>query len=241
MRTLVRVGVSLLVAAAFCPASFSLPRGAQSAIEAGGMGEIEANSVRGDVTAVVGGKITVKTEEGDVYTVETGPNTRFRKERELIAITDVHPGERIAAVGDKNANAHTLGAAFVMVIDKARYEQMRAGFGKTWTAGVVQSIEGMRIMIKRPDNQTQTVAVDENTSFRRRREDIILPDIKPGDTINARGAIRNGSFLATVVNVGRRGGAGERGWNGRRSGVHDANAQGTNAHSPGTSATQPSH
>lgn len=236
MRKLVRVGVSLLVAAAFCPASFSLPPGAQSAIEAGGMGEIKAHSVRGDVTAVVGGKITVKTEEGDVYTVETGPNTRFRKERELIAIPDVHPGEMIAAVGDKNAKAHTLGAAFVMVIDKARYEQMRAGFGKTWTAGVVQSIEGTRIVIKRPDNQTQALTVDENTSFRRRREDIILPDIKPGDRINARGALRNGSFLATLVNVGRRGGAGERGWDGHRSGAHD-----TNTPSPGASATQPSH
>lgn len=213
MKAFVRTFAPLF-AAVFCVIVIPTWLFAQAPMQGGGMADIQAHSVRGDVTAITGNNITVKTEQGEVYTVETGPNTRFRKQRDLIQISDLHAGDMIAAIGDKDAKAHTLGAAFVMVIDNARYEQMRAEFGKTWTAGVVQSIDGTNIVIKRADGQTQTIAVDENTSFRRRREDITLPDIKPGDTIGARGALHNGAFLATLVNVGR-GGEGGRRFSGR--------------------------
>lgn len=207
-----------LLAAVVCLCLPTLTARAQDQQHDGGMAEFEAHSIRGDVTGVSGNNLTVKTEEGQVYTIETGPNTHFRKQRDEIQITAIHPGDMIAAMGDKDAKAHTLGAAFVMVIDKARYEQMRADFGKTWTAGVVQSINGTNITIKRPDNSTQIVAVDENTSFRKRREDIILPDIKPGDNLTARGALHDGAFLATLVTVAPRGG-----FRGRRgSAAHDS-------------------
>lgn len=218
MKAHVRTLVSLLIAAAFCLPQFSSQLNAQ-------MRDLQDRGIQGDVTAVSGNTVTVKTREGEVYTVSTGPNTRFRKQRDQITISDLHSGDMIAAMGDKDAKAHTLGAMFVMVMDKARYEQMQAEFGKTWTAGTVQSITGTNITIKRTDNVTQTVAVDENTSFRRRREDITLPDIKVGDTITARGALHNGSFLATEVNVGRGGMGGGMGFGqGRqRSGSQNTN------------------
>ena len=187
---------------------------------------MQDRGIQGDVTAVSGNTITVKTKEGEVYTVSTGPNTRFRKQRDQISISDLHPGDMIAAMGDKDAKAHTVGAMFVIVMDKARYEQMQAEFGKTWTAGTVQSISGTNITIKRTDGVTQTVAVDENTSFRRRREDITLADIKVGDEINARGALHNGTFVATQVSEGR-GGMG-MGMGRQRSGSQNTNDSGTN-------------
>lgn len=232
-KALVRRAVWLL-AGVFCVAAIPAWLYAQAPMQNGGMADIQAHSVRGDVTAITGNTITVKTEEGEVYTIETGPNTRFRKQRDLIQISDLHAGDMIAAIGDKDAKARTVGAAFVMVIDKARYERMRAEFGKTWTAGVVQSIEGTSIVIKRADGQTQTIAVDENTSFRRRREDITLPDIKAGDAIGARGALHNGAFLATLVNVGR------RGEGGYRAGARDAEAP-AHARNPQTHSTQIQH
>ncbi|HEX5235803.1 MAG TPA: DUF5666 domain-containing protein [Silvibacterium sp.] len=167
-----------------------------------GMDQIEAHSIRGDITAISGDRITMKTDEGETYSVSTGPNTRFRKQRDLIKLSDLHVGDMIAAVGDKDTKAKTLGAMFVMFIDREQYQKMRADFGKTWTAGVVQSVDGTNIIVKRPDNVVQTIAVDENTSFRRHREDITLPDVRAGDNISAHGALQNGSFLATVVNVG---------------------------------------
>lgn len=175
------------------------------------MADIQEHSVRGDITAISGDTITVKTDDDQVYSIATGSNTRFRKERDLIKISDLHVGDMVAAIGDKDPKAKTLGAVFVVVIDREQYAKIRADFGKTWTTGVVQSINGTNIVIKRPDKVTQTIAVDENTSFRRHREDITLPDIKVGDNVTARGALQNRSFLATVVSVGRPGGFGGRG------------------------------
>lgn len=211
MKSILRAAIPFLAGALLFqtsglagPRQSAAPAQDQDQQRRGGMGgfQFEEHSVRGDITAITGNTITVKTDEGDAYSVATGPNTRFRKQADLIKITDLHIGDMIAAVGDKDTNAKTLGAMFVVVIDKEQYAKARAEFGKTWTAGVVQSIDGTNIVIKRPDNVTQTVAVDENTSFRRRREDITLLDIKPGDNISARGALQNGSFLATMINIG---------------------------------------
>lgn len=208
MKSPIRILLLVVAAVLCCPLSHSqpAPQDQQGARFGGGMAEMQAHSIRGDITAISGNTLTVKTEEGDVYSVTTGPNTRFRKQRDEIKLSDLQVGDMVGAFGDKDANAKTLGAAFVVVMDKARYEQMRAEFGKTWTAGVVQSIAGTNITIKRPDNVTQTISVNENTSFRRRREDITLLDIKPGDNINARGSLQNGTFVATEVNIGRAGG-----------------------------------
>lgn len=171
-------------------------------------GGFSEHSIRGTVTAIAGDTITVKTETGDIYKVETGPNTHFRKQRDQIKISDIHVGDMVGAAGDKDEKAKTVGAVFVMLIDKEQYEKARADFGKTWTAGTVQSIDETRIIIKRPDNVTQTIVVDENTSFRKRRDSITLSDIKAGDNVTARGSVQNGNFLATVLAVG---GPGERG------------------------------
>ncbi len=171
-------------------------------------GAFSEHSVRGTVTAVSGDNITVKTETGDVYKVETGPNTRFRKQREQIKISDIHVGDMVGAAGDKDEKAKTLGAIMVMVIDKEQYEKARADFGKTWTAGAIQSIDETKITIKRPDNVIQTIVVDENTSFRKRRDSITLADIKVGDNVSAQGSLQNGNFLATVLAVGGPGGPG---------------------------------
>ena len=222
MKSLFRISVPLLAAALFLP-PVTRAQGAPQPVgpsqdqgqqDGGGMGSFQDHSVRGDITTISGDTITVKTEEGEVYTVATGPNTRFRKQRDQIKIGDLHAGDMIAAIGDKDPKAKTVGAVFVMVIDKEQYQKARADFGKTWTTGVVQSIDGTNIVIKRPDNITQTIAVDENTSFRKRREDVTLPDIKVGDNVTARGALQSGNFLATELSVG---GPGGFGGGGRRS------------------------
>jgi hypothetical protein len=213
---------ALLIFAALCVS----PGFAQDGPPAGGAREQDGgqgvaaafaeHGVRGTVTAITGDNITVKTEEGASYKIETGANTRFRKQRDQIKLADIHVGDMVGAFGDKDDKAKTLGAIAVMVIEKDQYEKARADFGKTWTAGAVQSIDETKITIKRPDNVVQTVVVDENTSFRKRRDSITLADIKVGDNVSARGALQSGNFLATELSVGGPGG-GFRG--GPRSGA----------------------
>lgn len=179
----------------------------------GGQGMMQAfaeHGVQGTVTAISGSNITVKTDEGATWVIETGPNTRLRKQRDQIKLTDIHTGDMVGAFGDKDDKAKTVGALAVMVIDKEQYEKAKADFGKTWTAGVVQSIVETKITVKRPDNVVQTIVVDENTSFRKRRDDITLADIKVGDNVQARGALQGTDFLAKTLNVGGPGGPGGR-------------------------------
>ena len=245
MKSLILIIVPLLAPAFFLPiASPAAPRPSaapaqdqdQEQPNRGSMGgfQFEEHSIRGDITAIAGNTITVKTDEGDTYSVATGANTRFRKQGDQIKVSDLHVGDMIAAVGDKDPKAKTVGAMFVVVIDKEMYAKARADFGKTWTTGVVQSIDGTNIVIKRPDNVTQTVSVDENTSFRRRREDITLLDIKPGDNITARGALRNGNFLATMVNSG-----GPRGFGGGGAGYRSRPDASSTPNSPAPPSNQP--
>lgn len=186
-------------------------------------GAFADHGVRGTVTAISGNNISVKTEQGDVYKVETGPNTHIRKQRDRsqaraagtadvnpggqqVKVSDIHVGDMVMAAGDKDDKAKTVGAVMVIVLDKEQYEKARADFGKTWTAGAIQSIDETKITVKRPDNVIQTIVVDENTSFRKRRDSITMADIKVGDNVTARGALQNGNFLATVLSVGGPGG-----------------------------------
>ncbi len=174
----------------------------------GGMFMMGANSAHGTVSAISGTNITIKDEQGQTYTVETGPNTRIRKDREEVKLTDIHPGDVVVAVGNLDAREKTVGAMFVVVLNAqqaARMKQMRADFGKTWTAGKVTAKHGLTLTVERPDKVIQTITVNENTEFRKRgqdgEEDIAFPDIKVGDHIVARGALQNGSLVATTVGV----------------------------------------
>jgi Cu/Ag efflux protein CusF len=211
MKFALRLSVSIFAASLILPFACGQDASATGGApppERQGMAAFAEHGVRGTVTAVSGDNLTVKTENGDVYKIETGPNTRFRKQRDQIKISDIHVGDMVAAGGDKDDKAKTVGAVFVMLIDKEQYEKARADFGKTWTAGAIQSIEETKITIKRPDNVVQTIVVDENTSFRKRRDSITLADIKVGDNVSARGSLQNGNFLATVLSVGGPGGPG---------------------------------
>lgn len=187
------------------------------------------NSAHGTVTAVSGNTITIRDEQGDVYKVETGPNTHFRKDREEARISDVHVGDVIVAAGNLDEQAKTVGAVFVIVLNPqqaAQMEKMRVEFGKTWTAGKVTAIKDLTLTIERPDKVSQTIAVDENTIFQKRghgtEEDITFPDIKVGDRVMARGALRNGNFVAANLTVAEPGQRGQGQW---RHGGQDSQGQ----------------
>lgn len=162
----------------------------------------------GTVTAISGNEITVKNEQGETYKIETSPNTHFRKDRDEARLSDIRVGDTIMAGGNLDEQAKTVGAVFVAILSPeqaARMRQMRADFGKTWTMGRVTAINDLTLTIERPDKVSQTITVDENTSFRKggrgNAEDITFPEIKVGDDVRATGSLQSGSFLAKEVAV----------------------------------------
>jgi hypothetical protein len=160
------------------------------------------NGIRGTVTAAAANSFTIRTDQGDAYQVLYSPNTRLMKDRQPIEATDVHVGDMLMAGGIVDAKARTVGAVFIVDIDARQIRDARAAFGKTWVMGKVTAIHELKITIERAgDKQTQIVAVDENTSFRKHREDVTLADVKVGDTISAQGALHADTFLATNLRI----------------------------------------
>ncbi len=174
--------------------------------EDGGMGRGQmmggGQGVRGTVTAVFPAYLTIKTAEGDSYKVSTGANTRMFKNHEPVKMSDIHVGDMLIAAGEVDSKAKTVGAAFVAVVDAERVRKMREELGKSWISGKVTAINETKISIDRIDGVSQTIVVDENTSFRKRRESITLADIKVGDNVNGRGQLKDGVFVATQLGVG---------------------------------------
>jgi hypothetical protein len=171
---------------------------------ADGMGRAfgRGNGVRGTVTAAAPGSFTIRTDEGDTYQVLYSANSHLMKDRQPITAADIHVGDMLMAGGVVDAKAKTVGAVFLVDIDANQVRQAKAEFGKTWVMGKVTAIHELKITIERAnDKQTQTVAVDENTSFRKRREDVTLADIKVGDFISAQGALHADTFLATTLRI----------------------------------------
>jgi hypothetical protein len=174
------------------------PRGAGRMGFAGGGGTL------GTVTEIASDHLTVKTDTGEAYKVLVSANTRFMKDREPVQSSDLKVGDVVIAMGKPDESAKTVGAVIVAVLDPERARQVReiqANYGKTWLMGKIIAMDETKITITGRDNNKYNLVVDENTSFKKRRDSITLADIKVGDIIRATGAQKNGSFAATELNV----------------------------------------
>jgi hypothetical protein len=122
-----------------------------------------------------------------------------------IKSTDIKAGDAIAVMGNIDATAKSAAATRIAQLDPAVVQQIRAmeaDFGKTWLMGKVTAIDGAKITLTGAlDNAPHSVVADENTAFRKRRDPITLADIQVGDTVRAEGAVKDGVFTATNVNV----------------------------------------
>jgi hypothetical protein len=180
-------------------------------------GMMGGRGVLGAVTEVASDHYTIKNESGELYTVHYSVNTRvlqqpaqrgeegMRTPPQEIKSSDIKVGDVIAANGEVDAGAKSVGAVMVIRIDPERAKQMRemqANFGKTWLMGKVTAINETRITLDSPmDHAAHTFVADENTSFRKRRVPVTLADVEVGDNVRVDGAMKDGVFQATTVAV----------------------------------------
>jgi len=122
-----------------------------------------------------------------------------------IKAAEIKVGDAIAASGEIDASAKSVGAVVIFQIDPERARQIRemqANYGKTWLMGRVTAVNEVKVTLQGgPDNASHTFIADENTTFRKRRDPITLADIQVGDMVRAEGSIKNGEFIATTVAV----------------------------------------
>ena len=198
-------------------------RGGGMGMGAGMMGR----GLTGTVTAVAADHYTVKTDSGDMYAIFFSANTRIMKQMagmresgqggqgmgagtggnppQALKPADIKVGDAIAAMGEVDATAKSVGAMVIMQLDSERAKQMRemqANYGKTWFMGKVTAIDGVKVtLLGSIDSVAHILVADENTTFRKRREPVTLADVQVGDMVRAEGAVKDGIFVATAVNV----------------------------------------
>ena len=209
-------------------------QGQDSAQEDGRAAFAGMQRVGGEVTAVAGSTLTVKTEDGTTMQIVTTDNTRVMKGRGVIVkIAELKVGDGVMAAGNLDAPKKTLHAAIVFATDAAQVKEMKENLGKTYIVGKVTAIDmdDAKMTVERPDHVAQTIGFDETTSFQRGGrlsggrlgaggaqgpataeggESITLADIKVGDTVRGTGSVKGGVFVPTQLVVGTPGQGGRR-------------------------------
>ena len=184
----------------------------------GGWGGMSGGGgVTGTVTEVLADHYIIKTDGGETYTIQFSANTRIMKQMarqrgegggnppQPLKSTDIKVGDAVAALGEVNAAAKSVGAVVVLQLDPERakqFREMQANFGKTWLMGKVTAIDGTKVSIfAAVDNAAHAFVADENTTFRKHREPITLTDVQVGDRVRVEGAVKDGIFVAASVTV----------------------------------------
>ena len=201
---LARAGVSVLLMmfALFA----AVPARAQDDEDQGWAQFSRENTLRGTVVSAApagknDGSFTVKTDGGQQWKVLYGVNTRLMRGRDQVRAKEIQTGDMVFAAGNVDAKKMTVGAAILIDVPAEDVRRAREGLGKTWSAGKITAIAGTRIQVHRLDGVEQEIAVDENTSFREKRDSVTLADLRPGEGYRAEGRVMNGTFTATTLTV----------------------------------------
>ena len=166
------------------------------------IGVIHQHGFAGVVSSISGSTIVMEIPENVSFTVQIGPSTRIAGAGQSAAITDLHPGDPIFASGAVDEQARTIAAQEITLqqpLAARMFENQRANFGKTWTAGIVTAIQGNSITVTRRDGQTQTFSVDDATAWRVNDRDGSAAMLHAGERIRAQ--LRPSESAATRVTI----------------------------------------
>lgn len=199
------------------------PPQAPAGIQAPGSGPGDGNQERGKsregrgrpvvgkISAIGSDSIEVTAPDGNKVSLKLTGSTEFRKDRQPAKWTDFKVGDPVVVRTDQ---ADGKGTTALMVA--TGQFGMRNGqgsgpgamgggafgtLGKDFVIGEVKSMDPPRLTVLRPDNVSQTLELNEETSLRRGRESVTMSDIHTGDHVMARGAVENSVFVPKNLNV----------------------------------------
>lgn len=200
-----QIVIAIITLATVCTAQEQSPSGAppngdQRRGENIGMEGRRRPGVAGSITELNGQSMKVKTMSGPTVTVTLSDSTRYFKDRQPGKAADFKVGDMVMVRGE-NTGEDTW-KADVVATRNGGGQEFREGLGKRFIVGEVKSIDGLKLTIARPDGVTQTIAVDESTSFRKNGESVTLADLHPGDHVMGRGEAKNGTFVPSTLVVG---------------------------------------
>lgn len=156
----------------------------------------------GTITAIADGKITIKTMDGKSADVILSGKTQFHQDRQPAKLSDFKVGDAVLVRGEATSDNQWQADLIAKRSNNTGESEFRDAMGKRFIVGEVKAITGVQLTILRPDGVTQTITVDENTSFRNGSESITLGDFKVGDHVFGRGEVKDGVFVPAVLGIG---------------------------------------
>jgi hypothetical protein len=191
--------------------------GAPAPQQQGRRGQGGERPLFGKITAVRDGAMDITGQDGQVVTVKLTAQTEFRKDREPAKVTDFKVGDTVFVRGDPNPD-HTVTARMIGARNGGQGGGPGGGsggrqggpgggmanlgtLGKDYVAGEIKAIDAPRLTVLRPDNVTQVLELNEETSLRKGRDSITMADIQVGDHVMARGAMEKDVFVPKGVMV----------------------------------------
>jgi len=215
-RSLLCLGVlGLLLVATPAPAQEAAPP--QGAGQNQRPEESRGRGVMGKITSIKDGALELARMDGATVTVKLTDKTEYRNDRQTAKLADFKVGDmvliRTEGSGDQDLTAvvvagRTDGSSMGIVpggrgMGGPGGGMMMGGgeLGKDFVFGEVKSVDAPKITVLRPDNVTQTLELNEETSLRKGRESVTMADIQVGDHLFVRGGVQNNAFVPKMVMV----------------------------------------
>src|SRR5262249_27935583 len=134
-----------------------------------------------------GNQLSLKTDDGWTRTIDATGAT-ITSDGKTITVADLKVGDQIRFRQERQSDGSYKVTAIIVV--PAR------------TGGVVQSVSGSTITVKKPDGSTQTIAVTDSTAYAKGGNAAAKADVQPGLQVVAQGSVgSDGTFTATKVQV----------------------------------------
>jgi len=172
--------------------------------------------VVGKITAIKDSALELERMEGGSVTIKLTDKTEYRKDRQSSKLRDFKVGDmvfiRTEGTGDQDLTASVVagrtgngpaGPTSPGTGGPGGGLMMMGGgeLGKDFVFGEVKSVDAPKITVLRPDDVTQTLELNEETSLRKGRESVTMADIQVGDHVFVRGGVQNNEFVAKMVMV----------------------------------------
>jgi hypothetical protein len=146
--------------------------------------------------------MTLKTIDGKMASVILGEKTQFHVDRQPAKLSDFKVGDAVLVRGTATGENEWQAEIVAKRANNMGDAEFRDALGKKFIVGEIKAINGVKLTILRPDNVTQAITVDENTSFRKDGESVTLADFNVGDHVFGRGEVKDGVFVPAVLGWG---------------------------------------
>lgn len=156
----------------------------------------------GVITAISPGQMTIKSMDGKTSTIALTGKTEFHVDRQPAKFSDFKVGDGVLIRGTNTGENEWQADLVAKRANNGGEAEIREALGKKFIVGEISAINGVQLTILRPDGVSQTIAVDENTSFRKQGESVTLADFKVGDHVFGRGELKENVFVPSLLGWG---------------------------------------